>query len=73
MNYAHVKIKDTMINKVTDIFLTKEAFNEYSKRLREQKAKEYGMTLEQWDAAVATQQTVSPITQPTSSPTSSLK
>ena len=51
------------MNKVVDMFLTKEAFNEYAKRLREQQAKEYGMTLEEWDAAVLTQQTVSPNTQ----------
>ena len=61
-----------MIDKkvLTDLFLTKESFVEYSKRLREEKAKEYGLTLEQWDEAVATlqlvqPQTPSPITQPT--------
>lgn len=53
--------------KPLDIFLTKEAFEQYAKRLREEKAREYGMTLEQWDAAIATQQVVSPITQPSSS------
>ena len=52
---------------ITDMFLTKEAFEQYSKRLREEQAKEYGMTLEQWDAAVAAQQIVNPITPPTSS------
>ena len=52
---------------ITDMFLTKEAFEQYALRLREEKAKEYGMTLEQWDAAVATQQVVNPITPPTSS------
>ena len=52
---------------ITDMFLTKEAFEQYALRLREEKAKEYGMTLEQWDAAVATQQVVNPITLPTSS------
>ena len=53
--------------KPIDILLTKEAFNEYAKRLREENAREHGMTLEQWDAAVLTQQTVSLNTQPTSS------
>ena len=52
---------------ITDMFFTKEAFEQYALRLREEKAKEYGMTLEQWDAAVATQQVVNPITPPTSS------
>lgn len=32
--------------------LTKEAFEGYSKRLREERAKEFGMTLEEWDNAV---------------------
>jgi hypothetical protein len=41
-----------------DLFLTKEAFKQYSIRLREEKAREHGMTLEQWDAAVASQQIV---------------
>lgn len=44
--------------KPLDLFLTKEAFNEYSKRLREQTAQSYGMTLEQWDAAVLGQHVV---------------
>ena len=38
--------------KPLDIFLTKEAFEQYATRLREQQAKEYGMTLEEWDQAV---------------------
>ena len=69
MNYVHVKINDTMIDKklMTDLFLTKESFEQYSRKLREEKAKEYGLTLEQWDDAVATLQLVSPITQPSSS------
>jgi len=50
--------------KPIDLFLTKEAFEQYAIRLREEKAHEYGMTLEEWDNAVATQQTVSPNTQP---------
>lgn len=48
--------------KPLDLLLTKEAFDAYATRLREEKAREYGMTLEQWDTAVATQQTVNPIT-----------
>jgi hypothetical protein len=34
------------------MFLTKEAFEQYAKRLREEQAKEHGMTLEEWDQAV---------------------
>jgi hypothetical protein len=52
------------MNKITDIFLTKEAFEKYAIRLREEKAREYGMTLEQWDAAVLNGQVVSHNTQP---------
>ena len=36
------------------MMLTKEAFEQHMLRLREERAKQYGMTLEQWDAAVAT-------------------
>jgi hypothetical protein len=53
--------------KPTDIFLTKEAFEQYAIRLREEKAREYGMTLEQWDEAVRTGAIVSHNTQPSSS------
>ena len=49
--------------KPLDLLLTKEAFDMYATRLREEKAREYGMTLEQWDIAVATQQTINPIIQ----------
>lgn len=35
------------------LMLTKEAFEEYARNLREERAKQYGMTLEQWDAAIA--------------------
>ena len=59
------------MNKIVDMFLTKEAFNEYAKRLREEQAREHGMTLEQWDEAVRTGATVSPNTQPSLSPTTS--
>lgn len=43
-----------MNKKPIDIFLTKEAFEQYSIRLREEQAIKYGMTLEQWDEAVRT-------------------
>ena len=48
--------------KPLDLLLTKEAFDAYATRLREEKAREYGMTLEQWDAAIRTGATVNPIT-----------
>jgi hypothetical protein len=32
--------------------LTKEAFEQHARKLREERAKQFGMTLEQWDAAV---------------------
>jgi hypothetical protein len=35
------------------LMLTKESFEEYALRLRIERAKEFGMTLEQWDAAIA--------------------
>jgi hypothetical protein len=50
------------MNKVVDMFLTKEAFEQYAIRLREEKAREYGMTLEQWDEAIRTGAIVSPNT-----------
>ena len=49
--------------KPTNLLLTKEAFDQYAIRLREEQARKYGMTLEQWDAAVATQQVISHNTQ----------
>ena len=48
--------------KPLDLLLTKEAFDQYTTRLREEKAREYGMTLEQWDEAIRTGATVSPNT-----------
>lgn len=45
--------------KPLDLLLTKEAFEQYAKRLREERAKEFGMTLEEWDAAVANGSVVS--------------
>jgi hypothetical protein len=49
------------MNKPIDIMLTKEAFDGYSKRLREERAKEFGMTLEQWDSAILNQDVVQKI------------
>ena len=43
------------------IMLTKEAFEQHMLRLREERAKQYGMTLEQWDNAVATGAIVQPM------------
>ena len=60
--------------KPLDILLTKEVFNDYATRLREEQARKYGMTLEQWDTAILSGATVSPNTQLSSSwngPTSS--
>jgi hypothetical protein len=37
---------------ITDMFLTKEAFEQYARQLREETAKKHGMTLEEWDAAI---------------------
>jgi len=59
--------------KPLDLLLTKEAFDQYAKRLREEKAREYGLTLEEWDKAVREGkllETINPNTQwngPTSS------
>jgi hypothetical protein len=47
--------------KITDVFLTKEAFEQHSKHLREQRAKEFGMTLEQWDDAIRNGSVVTPV------------
>jgi len=41
-----------------NILLTKEAFEIYARQLREQTAKQHGMTLEQWDAAILNQDVV---------------
>jgi hypothetical protein len=53
--------------KPIDMFLTKEAFEQYAIRLREEQARKYGMTLKQWDAAILSGATVSPNTQLSSS------
>ena len=44
-----------------EILLTKEAFDIYARQLREETAKQHGMTLEEWDAAVLNQEPISPI------------
>ena len=36
-----------------EILLTKEAFALYAHQLREERAREHGLTLEEWDKAVA--------------------
>jgi hypothetical protein len=43
-----------------NVLLTKEAFEIYARQLREEKAKEYGMTLEEWDAAVLNGSVINP-------------
>ena len=45
-----------------NVLLTKEAFEIYARQLREEKAKEHGMTLEEWDAAVMNGSVVNPNT-----------
>jgi DNA-binding transcriptional MocR family regulator len=45
---------------ITDIFLTKEAFAQHARQLREETAKKHGLTLEEWDHYVATGQVVTP-------------
>lgn len=47
---------------VQDLFLTKEAFEQYVKRLREEQARQHGMTLEEWDDAVINRKVVTPVT-----------
>ena len=47
---------------ITDIFLTKEAFEQYTLRLQEERAAEYGMTLEEWKHAVASGSVINPKT-----------
>ena len=48
--------------KPLDIFLTKEAFEQYAKRLREEQAKKHGMTLEKWNNAIREGKVVTPQT-----------
>jgi hypothetical protein len=47
----------------SDLLLTKEAFEIYTRKLREETAKQHGLTLEQWDAAVFSQDVVQQIHQ----------
>jgi hypothetical protein len=47
----------------SDLLLTKEAFEIYTRKLREETAKQHGMTLEQWDKAVLGQDVVQQIHQ----------
>ena len=47
------------MKKYTDnILLTKEAFALYAQQLREQTAKQHGLTLEEWDASILNQDVV---------------
>lgn len=48
-----------MLPIIKNILLTKEAFEEYTTRLREERAKQHGMTLAQWDNAVLNQLPIS--------------
>jgi hypothetical protein len=41
-----------------NILLTKEAFEIHARQLREETAKQHGMTLEQWDTAILNQDVV---------------
>jgi len=41
-----------------NILLTKEAFEIHARQLREETAKQHGMTLKQWDAAILNQDVV---------------
>jgi hypothetical protein len=41
-----------MQTKPLDLFLTKEAFDQYAKRLQEERAAEFGLTLEEYQQAV---------------------
>ncbi len=44
-----------------EILLTKEAFEIHARQLREETAKQHGMTLKQWDAAILSQSVVQQI------------
>ena len=41
-----------------ELLLTKEGFEEYARRLKEETAIQYGMTLEQWEEAIKQGRTV---------------
>jgi hypothetical protein len=45
----------------SDILLTKEAFEIHTRKLREETAKQHGLTLEEWDKAVLDMATVQQI------------
>jgi len=45
----------------SDLLLTKEAFEIHARQLREETAKQHGMTLEQWDTAILNQSVVQQI------------
>ena len=49
----YIFIFTTMKKYTGEILLTKEAFEIYAQQLREERAREHGMTLEEWDKAVA--------------------
>lgn len=50
------------MKKYTDnILLTKEAFEIHARQLREETAKQHGMTLEEWDNAILNQSVVQKI------------
>ena len=44
-----------------NILLTRESFEIHARQLREETAKQHGMTLEQWDAAILSQSVVQQI------------
>ena len=44
-----------------NILLTRESFEIHARQLREETAKQHGMTLEQWDAAILNQSVVQQI------------
>jgi hypothetical protein len=46
-----------------EILLTKEAFEIYARQLREETAKQHGLTLEEWDATILQQNVVQQINQ----------
>ena len=44
-----------------NILLTRESFEIHARQLREETAKQHGMTLEQWDTAILSQSVVQQI------------
>ena len=49
----YIFIFTTMKKYTGEILLTKEAFEIHARQLREERAREHGLTLEEWDKAVA--------------------